>query len=47
MKCGWMVSGDGDCVDKPRPAVIVQSDSFNSTSSVAICIFTTNGAKRR
>ena len=38
----WTVSGGGDYVGKPRPAVIVQSDGFSITNSVTICIFTTN-----
>lgn len=36
----WTVSGAG-YAGKPRPAVIVQSDRFGDTRSVAICIFTT------
>ena len=28
---------------KPRPAVIVQDDRFDATSSVTVCAFTTDG----
>jgi mRNA interferase MazF len=38
----WTVAGGGDCATKPRPAVIVQDDSFDATSSVTICAFTTD-----
>ena len=37
----WTVSGPG-YAGKPRPAVIVQDDSFDATASVTICPFTTN-----
>ena len=37
----WTVSGGGDFVGKPRPAVIIQDDSFDSIASVTICAFTT------
>ncbi len=33
----WTVSGPG-YAGKPRPAVIVQDDSFDATASVTICV---------
>jgi mRNA interferase MazF len=36
----WTVSGGG-YAGKPRPAVIIQSDRFEETRSITICIFTT------
>src|SRR5258707_1239607 len=38
----WAVSGGQDYAGKPRPAVIVQDDSFDGTNSVTICRFTTD-----
>ena len=38
----WTVSGAGDYAGKPRPAVIVQDDSFDATDSITICVFTTD-----
>ena len=38
----WTVSGGGPYVGKPRPAVIVQEDRFDSTSSITLCVFTTD-----
>jgi mRNA interferase MazF len=38
----WTVSGSGDYAGKPRPAVILQDDSFDATSSITICAFTTD-----
>ena len=38
----WTVSGGNDYAGKPRPAVIVQDDSFDATSSITICVFTTD-----
>jgi mRNA interferase MazF len=38
----WTVSGGKDYAGKPRPVVIVQDDSFDSTDSVTICAFTTD-----
>ena len=38
----WTVSGARSYAGKPRPAVIVQDDSFDATSSVTICAFTTD-----
>ena len=33
----WTVSGARDDAAKPRPAVIVQDDSFDATDSITIC----------
>ena len=38
----WTVAGGGDYTGKPRPAVIVQDNSFDATDSIAICAFTTD-----
>ena len=38
----WTLSGGGDYSGKPRPAVIVQEDSFDATSSVTVCAFTSD-----
>jgi mRNA interferase MazF len=38
----WTVSGGKDYAGKPRPAVIVQDDSFDATASITICAFTTD-----
>ena len=38
----WIVSGGKDYAGKPRPAVIVQEDSFDATNSITICAFTTD-----
>ena len=38
----WTVSGGGAYTGKPRPAVVVQDDSFDATASVTICAFTTD-----
>lgn len=38
----WTVSGGSGYVGKPRPAVIVQDDGFDTTNSVTICAFTTD-----
>jgi len=37
----WTVAGDG-YAGKPRPIVIVQDNSFDATSSITVCAFTTN-----
>ena len=37
----WTVSGGADYANKPRPAVIIQSDRFDRTESITICTFTT------
>src|ERR1700678_540332 len=36
------VSAGGPFAGKPRPAVIVQEDRFDSTSSITLCVFTTD-----
>lgn len=38
----WTVAGGKDYAGKPRPAVVVQDDSFDATASVTICAFTTD-----
>lgn len=38
----WTVSGGADYAGKPRPAVVIQDDHFDSTRSVTICAFTTD-----
>jgi mRNA interferase MazF len=37
----WTVSGGAEYADKPRPAVIVQDDHFD-TDSVTLCPFTSD-----
>ena len=38
----WTVAGGKDYAGKPRPAAIVQDDSFDATDSITICPFTTD-----
>ena len=38
----WTVSGGSNYAGKPRPAVIIQEDRFNGTSSITLCAFTTD-----
>jgi mRNA interferase MazF len=38
----WTVAGSGDYAGNPRPALILQDDSFSATQSVTICLFTTD-----
>ena len=38
----WSVAGGGDYTGKPRPAVIIQDDSFDATASITICAFTSD-----
>ncbi len=38
----WTVSGGPEYLGKPRPAVILQDDRFEATSSVTICAFTSD-----
>jgi mRNA interferase MazF len=38
----WSVAGGQNYAGKPRPAVIVQDDSFDATNSVTVCAFTTD-----
>lgn len=41
----WTIAGGSDYAGKPRPAVIVQDDDFDATSSITVCAFTTNPAE--
>ena len=41
----WTVAGGQDYAGKPRPAVIVQDDRFDATSSVTLCAFTTDATE--
>jgi mRNA interferase MazF len=41
----WTVSGGRDYAGKPRPAVILQDDSFDGTDSITVCAFTTDETK--
>jgi mRNA interferase MazF len=36
----WTVAGGKDFAGKPRPVVIIQDDSFDGTSSITVCPFT-------
>ena len=38
----WTVSGGNNYAGKPRPAVIIQEDGFDGTSSITLCAFTTD-----
>lgn len=38
----WTISGGAPYAGKPRPAVILQDDSFDGTASITICAFTTD-----
>jgi mRNA interferase MazF len=38
----WTVAGGNDYAGKPRPAAIIQDDSFDATNSITICAFTTD-----
>jgi len=38
----WTVAGGKGHAGKPRPAVIVQDDSFDATGSITLCAFTTD-----
>lgn len=38
----WTVAGGKDHAGKPRPALILQDDSFDMTDSITICAFTTD-----
>ena len=38
----WTVAGGKDYAGKPRPALILQDDSFDMTDSITICAFTTD-----
>lgn len=41
----WTVSGGADFTGKPRPAVVMQDDTFDATTSVTICPLTTDPTK--
>jgi len=41
----WAVAGGKDYAGKPRPAVIVQDNSFDATDSITVCAFTTDDAE--
>ena len=38
----WTAACSNDYAGKPRPVVVVQDDSFDATTSITICAFTTN-----
>jgi len=38
----WTLAGGLDYAGQPRPAVILQDDRFDATSSVTVCPFTTD-----
>ncbi len=38
----WTVSAGSGYAGKPRPAVIIQEDSFDATASITICAFTSD-----
>ena len=38
----WTVSGGADYAGKPRPVVILQSNSFEGLGSVTVCPYTTD-----
>ena len=38
----WTVSGGAEYTGKPRPAAVMQDDSFDATGSEAVCPFTTD-----
>jgi mRNA interferase MazF len=38
----WTVAGAKDYAGKPRPAVILQSDRFDATKSITICVATSD-----
>jgi mRNA interferase MazF len=38
----WTAAGGRDYATKPRPVVILQDDSFDSTASITVCAFTTD-----
>jgi mRNA interferase MazF len=41
----WTSAGGAPYADKPRPALIVQSDQYEATGSVAICGLTTDSTE--
>jgi mRNA interferase MazF len=38
----WIAAAGSDYASKPRPAVIVQDDSFDATASLIVCILTSD-----
>ena len=38
----WTVSGGASYTGKPRPAVIIQDNSFDATASITLCAFTSD-----
>jgi mRNA interferase MazF len=38
----WTVSACSGYAGKPRPAVLIQDDSFDATASITICAFTSD-----
>ena len=36
----WTVAGGPDYVGKPRPVIIIQSDSFDATLAITVCPLT-------
>jgi len=38
----WTAAGGPDYAGKPRPVAIVQSDRFDGTKSITICLLTTD-----
>lgn len=38
----WTIAVAGDYANKLRPAVIVQDDAFDGTSSITLCAFTSD-----
>lgn len=38
----WTVAGGPDYAGKPRPAVVLQDDAFDGTTSITVCPFTTH-----
>jgi mRNA interferase MazF len=38
----WTVSGGTNYAGTPRPAVIIQDDHFDATSSITVCALTTD-----
>jgi mRNA interferase MazF len=36
----WSVAGGPDYAGKPRPAIILQSDQFDLTPSITVCLLT-------
>ncbi|MEO8557560.1 MAG: type II toxin-antitoxin system PemK/MazF family toxin [Rhodospirillales bacterium] len=38
----WTIAGGKDYAGKPRPAVVVQDDTFEKIDSITVCAFTTD-----